>query len=97
MALRGAEPVGFYLACPWGGGPAIARDASSGLALLRRGASLRPPRSRTVGLPAANGSAVRYLTERGITADRHVTRMWLGDPPAWRPDMIFEVFNFGVA
>src|SRR5262249_25690796 len=42
VALRGAEVVGFYLACPWGGGPAIARDAASGLALLRRAASLRP-------------------------------------------------------
>jgi GNAT superfamily N-acetyltransferase len=97
VALRGADVVGFSLACPWGGGPTIARDAASGLALLRRAASLRPRRSRTVGLPAGNTAAVRYLAARGITAERYVTRMWLGSPPAWRPDMIFGVFNFGVA
>jgi GNAT superfamily N-acetyltransferase len=97
VALRGAELVGFHVACPWGGGPAIARDADSGLALLRRAASLQPRRSRTVGLPTTNAAAVQYLVERGITAERYVTRMWLGHPPAWRPEMIFGVFNFGVA
>jgi hypothetical protein len=25
-----------------------------------------------------------------------VTRMWLGAPPRWRPEMIFGVVNFGV-
>jgi GNAT superfamily N-acetyltransferase len=97
VATRGPEVVGFHLVCPWGGGPAIARDPSSGLALLQRAASVEPRRSRTVGLPEANAAAVRYLAERGITAQRHVTRMWLGTPPSWRPEMIFGVFNFGVA
>jgi GNAT superfamily N-acetyltransferase len=97
VAFRGDALVGFHLACPWGGGPAIARDAAAGLALLHRAASVEPRRSRTVGLPTANAAAVQYLAERGITAERHVTRMWLGTPPAWRPEMIFGVFNFGVA
>jgi GNAT superfamily N-acetyltransferase len=97
VAMRGDELVGFHLACPWGGGPAIARDPSSGRALLRRAASVEPRRSRTVGLPEANAAAVQYLAEQGIRAERYVTRMWLGTPPAWRPDMIFGVFNFGVA
>ena len=52
---------------------------------------------RSLGLPEANRVAVQYLNKLGITADRYVTRMWLGAPPPWRADMIFGVFNFGVA
>jgi GNAT superfamily N-acetyltransferase len=97
VAMRGAELVGFHLACPWGGGPVIARDAITGRTLLQHAAGVEPRRSRTVGLPEANAAAVRYLAGQGITAERYVTRMWLGTPPPWRPDMIFGVFNFGVA
>jgi GNAT superfamily N-acetyltransferase len=96
VAMRGADVVGFHLACPWGGGPTMARDAVAGLALLRRAAAVRRT-PRSLGLPEANKLAVQYLDKLGITADRHVTRMWLGAPPPWRADMIFGVFNFGVA
>ena len=96
VAMRGADVVGFHLACPWGGGPTIARDAVAGLALLRRAAAVRRAR-HSLGLPEANKFAVQYLNKLGITADRHVTRMWLGAPPPWHADMIFGVFNFGIA
>jgi GNAT superfamily N-acetyltransferase len=97
VATRDGQVTGFHLACPWGGGPTIARDAASGLALLRLAATVTTRPSRGPGFPEANASAVRYLADRAITADRYVTRMWLGTPPAWRPEMIFGVFNFGVA
>jgi GNAT superfamily N-acetyltransferase len=97
VATRGAAVVGFHLACPWGGGPTIAADASSGLALLRLSATVQRLPSRTLGLPESNSAAVQYLAGLGITAERHVTRMWLGAPPPWRPAMVFGVFNFGVA
>jgi len=97
VVTRGADVVGFHLACPWGGGPTIARDAASGLALLRHSSLVRRRPSRTVGLPEGNIAAVQYLAGLGITAERYVTRMWLGAPPRWRPEMIFGVFNFGVA
>jgi GNAT superfamily N-acetyltransferase len=97
VATRDGEVTGFHLACPWGGGPTIAREAASGLALLRLAASVQRRPSRGPGLPMANAAAVRYLAGLGITAERHVTRMWLGTPPAWRAEMIFGVFNFGVA
>ena len=93
----GGEVTGFHLACPWGGGPTIARDAASGLALLRLAATVTTRPSRGPGLPRVESAAVRYLADLAITADRYVTRMWLGTPPAWRPEMIFGVFNFGVA
>lgn len=96
VATRGGDVTGFHLACPWGGGPAIARDAPSGLALLRLAASVQQGQTGGVGLPECNTPAVRYLAGLGITAERHVTRMWLGAPPRWRPGMIFGVFNFGV-
>jgi hypothetical protein len=97
VAARDADVVGFHLACPWGGGPTIARDAASGLALFRLAASRRRRLSRTVGLPESNTAAGALLAGLGITAERFVTRMWLGTPPRWCPDMIFGVFNFGVA
>jgi GNAT superfamily N-acetyltransferase len=97
VAARGADVAGFHLACPWGGGPTIARDAVTGLALLRLSSSVQRVASRGVGVPEANAVAVAYLAELGIAAERYVTRMWLGTPPPWRADMIFGVFNFGVA
>jgi GNAT superfamily N-acetyltransferase len=97
VAMRGAEVVGFHLACAWGGGPTIARDAASGLSLLAHSAAVQRRPSRTLGLPVANGAAAQHLAGLGIVAERHVTRMWLGTPPRWRPDMVFGVFNFGVA
>jgi hypothetical protein len=66
-------------------------------ALLRYSSSVRRRPSRTVGLPEGNTAAVQYLAGLGITAERYVTRMWLGAPPRWRSGMIFGVFNFGVA
>ena len=96
VAMRSGEVVGFHLACPWGGGPTIAGDPTAGLALLRLAATVRQS-SRNLGLPEANQAAVQYLDKLGIRADRYVTRMWLGTPPRWRADMIFGVFNFGVA
>ena len=96
VATRSDDVVGFHLACPWGGGPTIARDGATGLALLRLAAAVRRT-PRSLGLPEANKAAVQYLNSLGITAERYVTRMWLGAPPRWRADMIFGVFNFGVA
>ena len=97
VATRGADVVGFHLTCPWGGGPTIARDPATGLGLLRLSASVQPGPTRGVGIPEPNAEAVRYLAGVGIGAERFVTRMWLGVPPRWHPDMIFGVFNFGVA
>jgi len=96
VATCGDDVVGFHLACPWGGGPTIARDGATGLALLRLAAVVRRT-PRSLGLPEANEVAVQYLEKLGIVPDRYVTRMWLGSPPPWRADMIFGVFNFGVA
>ena len=65
--------------------------------MVRFRAKPRQRPSRGPGLPEGNAAAVQYLAGLGITASRYVTRMWLGTPPAWRAEMIFGVFNFGVA
>jgi len=96
VATCGADVVGFHVACPWGGGPTVARDAAAGLALLRMAGTVRRA-PRSLGLPEANEVAIKYLNGLGIVADRYTTRMWLGTSPPWRPDMIFGVFNFAVA
>jgi GNAT superfamily N-acetyltransferase len=96
VAVRAGAIDAFHLACPWGGGPTVARDPASGRAMLDHARRLQPASSRGVGVPLANAAAVHHLVKLGIVADRHVTRMWLGAPPSWRPDMIFGVFNFGV-
>ena len=96
VATCGDDVAGFHLACPWGGGPTIARDASTGLVLLRLAAAVRRA-PRSLRLPEANEAALQYLNKLGITAEHYVTRMWLGAPPPWRASMIFGVFNFGVA
>lgn len=96
VTVRAGAVAGFHLACPWGGGPIVARDPATGLALIGLARRLQPAPSRGLGLPIVNAAAVKHLADLGLTAGRHVTRMWLGTPPPWRPDMIFGVFNFGV-
>ena len=96
IAQREGVVGGYHLACPWGGGPTVARDAASGLALLYHAPAVTRRASRGPGLPEGNASAVRDLAAAGIGPGRYVTRMWLGTPPRWRPEMIFGVFNFGV-
>ena len=91
------DVAGFHLECPWGGGPIIATDAAVGLALVRLAAGLQStPPLRPLGVPDGNAAAFRYLSDAGLSAGRYVTRMWLGRSPAWRPEMIFGVFNFAV-
>ncbi len=96
-AADGAEIVGFHLACPWGGGPTIARDPDAGRALIRLAAGLQSPNPpRPLGVPETNAIAMRDLADRGLTPERYVTRMWLGTPPPWQAEMVFGVFNFAV-
>ena len=96
VATRAGAVVGFHVAWPWGGGPIVADDPASGCALIGLAPRLQPAPSRGLGLPVTNDAAMKHLASLGITADRYVTRMWLGTPLLWRPDMIFGVFNFGV-
>ena len=98
VATRGGAVRGFHLACPWGGGPTIAGEPALGLDLLAASARLQPAEPlRALGVPESNAAAMRYLAARGAAPRRYVTRMWLGDPPPWRPAMIFGVFNFATA
>jgi GNAT superfamily N-acetyltransferase len=89
--------VGFHLPCSWGGGPTIARDPVAGLALLGESARLQPrERLRPLGVPETNVAAMAFLKDCGLAPTRHVTRMTLGPPVRWRPEMVFGVFNFAV-
>ena len=78
VTTRAGEIDSFHLACPWGGGPIVARDAASGCTMLGFARRLQQGTSRGIGLPETNAAAVQFLERLGITAERHVTRMWLG-------------------
>ena len=96
VATRAGAVVGFHLTWPWGGGPIVADDPATGCALIGLARQFLPATSRGLGLPITNDAAMKHLAAHGITADRYLTRMWLGLPPPWNPEMIFGVFNFGV-
>ena len=96
VATRAGAVLGFHLAWPWGGGPIVADDPATGCALIGLARQFLPATSRGLGLPIANDAAMKHLAAHGITAERYLTRMWLGTPPPWNPEMIFGVFNFGV-
>jgi hypothetical protein len=56
----------------------------------------------TTDRPLARPTTIRPLRPAdlaglGIAPECYATRMWLGAPPLWRADMVFGVFNFGVA
>jgi GNAT superfamily N-acetyltransferase len=96
VATSAGAVVGFHLAWPWGGGPIVADDPATGFALIGLARRLAPVPPRGFGLPIANDAVMKHLAAHGLTAERYLSRMWLGTPPAWRPEMIFGVFNFGV-
>jgi GNAT superfamily N-acetyltransferase len=96
VATRAGAVAGFHLAWPWGGGPIVADDPATGWALVGLAGRLAPALRRAFALPMTNDTAMKHLAAQGLAADRSLTRMWLGTPPAWRPEMIFSVFNFGV-
>jgi len=59
----------------------LASGATSG----RRDPHATVTADRPLARPEGNTAAVRYLAGLGITAERRVTRMWLGAPPAGVP------------
>ena len=81
IATRAGAVVGFHLTWPWGGGPIVADDPATGFALIGMARRLQPGPPRGLGLPLTNDAAMKHLATHGITADRYLTRMWLGSPP----------------
>lgn len=82
---------GYHLHTPWGPGPTVAADVDAGLVLLD--AAQRPDESVRVGIPEANTAAVRAMASRGYEEVAGTLRMRLGPAVAWRPDLVFGVFN----
>ena len=75
-----------------GPGPTVAADRDAGLALLET--AQRPDESVRVGVPEANGLAVHAMRDRGFEEVAGTPAMRRRDrPSAWRPDLIFGVFN----
>ncbi len=82
---------GYHLHTPWGPGPTVAADTDAGLALLD--AAQRPDESVRVGIPGANAAAVKAMAGRGYEEVAGTQRMRLGPAIAWRPELVFGVFN----
>jgi GNAT superfamily N-acetyltransferase len=88
---NGERIRGYHLHTPWGPGPTVAADVDAGLVLLD--AAQRPDESVRVGIPEANTAAVRAMASRGYEEVAGTLRMRLGPAVAWRPDLVFGVFN----
>jgi GNAT superfamily N-acetyltransferase len=87
---------GYALRTPWGLGPAIAEDVTTGQALvdlLLAHASASPT---TIIVPTANATAHEHLVARGFVVQRELPRMRLGDPVSWQPSRIWAIYNFAL-
>jgi GNAT superfamily N-acetyltransferase len=87
---------GFALRPPWGYGPVIAEDVSSGEALIDAVRANAAGSELTLRVPSANAAAMQYLVSRGFVEVGALPRMRLGDPVAWRPEMIWAITNFAL-
>ena len=74
-------------------GPVVARDASSGLALLD--AAIGDVRGAAIYLdvPVPNVPAARWAESRGLRVQRQFTRMRRGDPVADQPEWLWAAFG----
>jgi GNAT superfamily N-acetyltransferase len=95
---RAGEIAAFHVPCPWREGPCVARDPASGALVAEASHRLLGSARRAWSVPEANRAALDWLTKTGAEPTGFTDRMWLGEPPpAWRPDMIYGVFNRSVA
>jgi predicted N-acetyltransferase YhbS len=92
VAERSGAPAGWAVTSPWGAGVAIcAGDERAGVALTA--AAARGPGTTTIVVPDANIGASDALEHWGFSPTAAGTRMRLGPPVAWRPEMQFGLFN----
>ena len=92
IAERDGEPTGWALSSPWGAGVAVcAADATTGIALTA--AATGGPGSSTMVVPDGNATAAHALSHWGFSPTAAGTRMRLGPPVGWRPELQFGLFN----
>lgn len=87
---------GFALHTPWGYGPVIAEDAASGEGLLDAIRADAGGGELTLRSPTANTRAMQHLERSGFQQLGALPRMRLGDPVAWRPELIWAITNFAL-
>ena len=94
VAEAAGQVAGFHLAAPWrAGGATVAADATSGSALLGA-ANGRPDGAvPALSVPEGNPSAIRAMRTFGHSERSRATRMCLGPPVPWRPEVVFSTFN----
>jgi GNAT superfamily N-acetyltransferase len=94
VAETAGQVAGFHLAAPWrAGGATVAADAASGSALLGA-ANGRPDGAvPALSVPEGNPSAIRAMRTLGHSERSRATRMCLGPPVPWQPEVVFSTFN----
>jgi GNAT superfamily N-acetyltransferase len=91
----GAEPDGYAMPLPWGGGPVIASSAGSARALLAD--LLRADPEPRLAFPESNAAGAELAASLGFRQVRNIPRMRLGPPvPGFRPERVFSTFSFAV-
>jgi ribosomal protein S18 acetylase RimI-like enzyme len=92
IAERDGERTGWAVRSPWGAGVAVcAGDATTGVALTA--AATGGPGSSTMVVPDGNAAAANALSHWGFSPTAAGTRMRLGPPVGWRPELQFGLFN----
>ena len=90
----------FRLDPRWGAHPLIARDPEAALALLESPGVLERARAtgrRHVAVAfEGNEVGLSLFTARGWRTVRRMPRMLRGEPLAWRPELIYGNFSFGL-
>jgi predicted N-acetyltransferase YhbS len=90
----GGAVVGYVARAPWGGGATIAADTEVALRLLAWRRATHPPEARVrAGIPSEHGAGIARLEALGWERGYGMTRMLLGEPPPWRPELIWGQFN----
>jgi len=80
------EIGGFYLP-NLGNGFVVAKDNKIGIELLK----YRLKRNKkSIAVPDQNSFCIDYLLKNGFTEGSKIPRMVLGEPPNWKPTMIFS-------
>lgn len=77
----------------WQIGPCVAEVSDAGLEALKQALDLLSAKRLIIDIPIENLAGIRWAEENRFREQRRFTRMYLGNKPTDRPDLIFASFG----